>query len=61
LALVFKKAEADAPYMGTLVVLAILVTLAVLGGTGWLVADSRDGKDWKPMDWPTGRRNGSAK
>ncbi|HEY7488130.1 MAG TPA: hypothetical protein VH912_27040 [Streptosporangiaceae bacterium] len=47
--------------MGTLVVLAILVTLAVLGGTGWLVADSRDGKDWKPMDWPTGRRNGSAK
>jgi cytochrome b len=42
--------------MGALVVLAILVALTVFGITGWWIVDSRDGKDWKPMDWPTGRR-----
>jgi hypothetical protein len=42
--------------MGILVVLAILVTLTVFSLAGWLVADSRDGQDWKPMDWPTARR-----
>lgn len=42
--------------MGTLIVLAMLVTLAACGVTGWLVADSRDGKDWQPLDWPTRRR-----
>jgi hypothetical protein len=46
---------AHAHSMGLLVVLAILVALAVFGITGWWVADSRDGKDWKPMDWPTTR------
>ena len=42
--------------MGILVVVAILVVLAVFGITGWFVSDSRDGQDWKPMNWPTGRR-----
>lgn len=42
--------------MGVLSVLALLVTLAVFGITGWKVVDTRDGKDWQPMNWPTGRR-----
>ena len=41
--------------MGILIVLAILVALAVCGLTGWWVVDSRDGKDWKSMNWPTYR------
>jgi cytochrome b len=42
--------------MGLLVVVAFLVVLAVFGITGWFVVDSRDSRDWQPMDWPTGRR-----
>jgi hypothetical protein len=42
--------------MELLVILAIFVTLTVLSLIGWRVVDSRDGQDWKPMDWPTARR-----
>jgi hypothetical protein len=42
--------------MGLLVVVAFLVILAVFGIIGWFVADSRDSRDWRPMDWPTARR-----
>ncbi|HEX6471014.1 MAG TPA: hypothetical protein VF069_18080 [Streptosporangiaceae bacterium] len=41
--------------MGMLVVVGILVVLAIFGLTGWGVADSRDGQDWKPTNWPTRR------
>ncbi|WP_281185972.1 hypothetical protein [Actinomadura kijaniata] len=41
--------------MGTLVVLALVVVLAVCGLTGLWVADSRDGRDWRAGDWPSRR------
>jgi hypothetical protein len=56
LVLAFKDVAADAQLMGMLVVVGILVVLAIFGLTGWGVADSRDGRDWKPTNWPTRRR-----
>jgi hypothetical protein len=40
------------------VLLLLLIVIGTLSGLG-LAADTRDGKDWKPTQWPSAAAMGS--